>query len=150
MMRIGSLLTLGLFATFLAQPLPVQAAENPNPGKSASDRQHNEKGAKETGLSGIQPSPEDCANLLAQLNEGCVANPEGCAKLVARSQPGEGCMAHVVVAGKIDKSMQGTTCNNGTMACNNPGASCVLGGSKHCKTSDLNGQGNCTCVCIAP
>ena len=150
MMRIGSLLILGLFATFLAQPLPVQAAENPNPGKSASDRQHNQTGEKEKGPSGIRDKPDNCANSLAQLQEGCKAHPENCAKLVAESQGQEGCMSHLVVAGKPETSMQGTACNNGTMACNNPGASCVLGGSRHCRTSDLNGQGNCTCVCIAP
>jgi hypothetical protein len=43
-------------------------------------------------------------------------------------------------------SDQGTTCTSG-MACTNPRASCVLGGSKTCHTYDFGG-GNCTCACM--
>jgi len=126
MMRIDSLLTLGLFAAFLAQPLPIQAAANPDQGQSASDQQQKDKGGKETDKPGGIPRDPKAA-------EECIKN--------------QGCLAHAVKPG--DTSLQGTTCRTG-MACNNVGASCVITGTMHCQTYDLNGQGNCTCACIAP
>ena len=128
MTNIGSLLTLVLFAAFLAQPSPVQAMEKPDPaqsGEHASEAQQKDKSGKHTEKRGGIPDVEDC--ILDQ-----------------------GCLAHVVTAAKTEKSMQGTTCKNGTMACNHPGASCAIGGTRHCRTFDLNAAGNCTCACIAP
>ena len=124
-MRIVFLLTVGLLTAFLAQPLPIQAEANPDQRQSTSDPQRKDKGGEETERSG--GIPED---------------PKECVK-------DHGCMAHTVTTDPpVEKSIQGTTCNNGTMACNNPGVSCVIGGSKKCRTYDLNGSGNCTCACI--
>lgn len=56
-----------------------------------------------------------------------------------------GCMGHPASG---EKSISGTTCTSGT-ACNSPGASCALGGTRHCKNIDTGG-GNCVCACTAP
>jgi len=123
-MRTGSLLTLGLFAAVLAYPLSIQAGEKPNQAQSeqrVSDKQQDKGGQKIKEPDG----PEDCF-----LDKGC--------------------LAQTVTATSGQKSIQGTTCKTGTMACSFPLASCAMGGTKHCRTYDLNGQGNCTCACIAP
>ena len=55
----------------------------------------------------------------------------------------QGCMGHTATG---EAAVNGGTCTSG-IACNSPGASCVIGGAKKCRNWNLGG-GNCTCACM--
>jgi hypothetical protein len=127
MMRIDSLLRLsgrvlltGLFAAILLAPSsPVQAAEN-----DSGNAQH------------VQQAPGGKEQVDTVKKGTGIQRDNACFE-------DKGCMARTQTG---DPAFNGGTCTSG-MVCVYPGASCALGGAKHCRTWNLGG-GNCTCACM--
>ena len=68
----------------------------------------------------------------------------GCETVREYCSDEHGCMGHPANG---EAAVNGGTCTSG-IACNNPGASCVIGGAKKCRNYNMGG-GNCTCACMS-
>src|SRR5262245_11118005 len=72
-----------------------------------------------------------------------------CRSIVGGEDPckDQGCTSHPATG---EAAVNGGNCTNPNgFACNSPGASCVTGGTKHCRNFNMGG-GLCTCACLAP
>jgi len=111
--------------SLLALGLIAAALAVPLPVQAADQLAQKQSGQQAPGMQkgdGIPSTPQECIK-----DKGCLA----------QDQSGQ------------TASNDGVTCTSG-MACTFEGASCAIGGTRHCKTWDLDGAGNCTCACVAP